>query len=79
VKIIDYYLSKYSNSQLNGKGCPTWNESKGERKIKIFLKDNNIKFISQKRFNNCRNKYTLPFDFYLPEYNICIEYNGIVK
>jgi len=62
---------------LNGSGCPTCNESKGEREIKLFLKENNIKFTPQKRFDNCRNKYTLPFDFYLPEYNTCIEYNGI--
>jgi very-short-patch-repair endonuclease len=26
---------------------------------------------------NCRNKKPLPFDFYLPELNICIEYDGI--
>ena len=34
-------------------------------------------FITQKKFNNCRNKLPLPFDFYLPNYNICIEFDGI--
>ena len=27
-------------------------------------------------FNDCRNKLPLPFDFYSPEYNTCIEYDG---
>jgi hypothetical protein len=25
---------------------------------------------------NCKDKQKLPFDFYLPNYNICIEFNG---
>ena len=29
------------------------------------------------KFNNCRDKYPLPFDFYLIESNIAIEYDGI--
>jgi len=28
------------------------------------------------KFNSCKNIKELPFDFYLPEYNICIEYDG---
>ena len=27
-------------------------------------------------FEDCIDKRPLPFDFYLPEYNICIEYQG---
>ena len=27
-------------------------------------------------FTNCRDKKVLPFDFYLPQYNLCIEYDG---
>lgn len=34
------------------------------------------KFEFQKRFSECRNKKPLPFDFYLPEFNCCIEYQG---
>ena len=30
----------------------------------------------KKRFNDCKDKKPLPFDFYLPEYNICIEFDG---
>ena len=32
---------------------------------------------TQKRFSDCRYKLPLPFDFYLLDYNICIEYHGI--
>ena len=28
------------------------------------------------KFDDCRNKNPLPFDFYLPNYNICIEFDG---
>jgi hypothetical protein len=65
------------NHHLRGEGCPTCSESKGENKIRIFLEKNNLKYLKQKRFKECKNKYSLPFDFYLPEQNICIEYDGI--
>ena len=29
------------------------------------------------RINECRNILPLPFDFYLPDYNICIEVDGM--
>lgn len=50
--------------------------SKGEDKIKKALEDCNIKFEQQKRFKDCRDKNPLPFDFYLPDYNCCIEFDG---
>ena len=62
---------------LNKKqGCPKCKSSKGENIISTYLEQNNIKYISQYKFNLCKNIKPLPFDFYLPEYNICIEYNG---
>lgn len=66
-----------SHRTLDETGCPECkNKSKGENKIKEFLLNNNINFIREKRFNNCIYKLTLPFDFYLPDYNILIEYQG---
>jgi hypothetical protein len=62
---------------LIGNGCPICNESKGELEIKKYLNTYNINYESQKRFNDCRNKLPLPFDFYLPDYNICIEFDGV--
>jgi Zn-finger nucleic acid-binding protein len=64
------------NSHLNGKGCPICKISKGERKIRNLLINKNIEFIPQKKFNKCKNIKELPFDFYLPKYNTCIEYHG---
>jgi len=64
------------NSHLNGSGCPNCKNSKGEKKIKEILISKNIEFIQQYRFKNCKYKRSLPFDFYLPKQNICIEYDG---
>lgn len=50
--------------------------SYGEKIIYSILKENNIKFITQKTFDGCKFKKSLKFDFYLPDYNTCIEYNG---
>jgi hypothetical protein len=61
---------------LKGHGCPICSESKGEKEVKNILKKYNIKYKREFRFSDCVNKYTLPFDFYLPEYNICVEFNG---
>ena len=33
--------------------------------------------MTQHKFSDCRDKIELPFDFYLPDYNMCIEYDGI--
>jgi len=63
-------------NHMNGQGCPKCKESKGEKNISYFLNKNNIKYIRQKKFDKCINKYPLSFDFYLPDYNICIEFNG---
>lgn len=61
---------------LMGSGCPQCNESKGEKLICFILKKNNISFVREKKFDDCRYKKKLPFDFYLPDLNICIEYDG---
>lgn len=50
--------------------------SKGEDKIKIFLESKNIKFNREYTFDGCKFKRKLPFDFYLPDLNTCIEYDG---
>jgi hypothetical protein len=67
-----------ANHINNKQGCPICKESKGERKIRHFLKKINIEFEIQKRFEDCRYKKTLPFDFYLPKHNMLIEYDGML-
>jgi very-short-patch-repair endonuclease len=65
------------NSHLSGKnGCPICKSSKGELTIKQWLDGKNINYIQQYRFPDCRNILPLSFDFYLPDYNMCIEYDG---
>ena len=61
---------------LLGCGCPSCLKSNGEINIKNILERNNIKFDVQKTFDGCINKRKLKFDFYLPNYNICIEFDG---
>lgn len=65
------------NAHLNGHGCPFCSESKGEYIIATLLKEKNVNFVRQKRFNECRNIIPLSFDFYLPDHKICVEFNGI--
>lgn len=61
---------------LNGGGCPQCNESKGERQIRQWLEIYNIKYIYQHKYDDCKDILSLPFDFYLPDYNALIEYDG---
>lgn len=65
------------SNHLQGKGCPICRESFGERNISIYLENKNIEFIRQKKFPDCKYVGHLPFDFYIPNMNICIEYDGI--
>lgn len=68
---------------LQGSGCSKCNkfcvESKGEKIIKEYLTKNKIKFIAQygiaisKSINQSGSAF---IDFYLPDYNMFIEYNG---
>jgi len=64
-------------SHLNGHGCPNcFNSSRGEQRIKKMLIENETLFEQQKTFPKCKNLRLLYFDFYLPDYNLCIEYDG---
>lgn len=65
-------------SHLRGRGCPICKLSHGERKINNVLLAKDIKFNRQKTFNDLLGiggKH-LKFDFFVPDYNICIEYDG---
>ena len=76
--IDDYEWYATANNTLNGYGCPKCTViSKGEKIISQLLDSHAIAYIQQKRFEDCRDIQTLPFDFYLPDYNILIEYDGI--
>lgn len=44
--------------------------------ISYFLNIKNINYFPQYKFQNCKKIRLLGFDFYLPDYNLCIEYQG---
>lgn len=69
-------LNNYKRANLTGK-CPDCNEiSYGEYLIASYLNKYRISYNRWHPFPDCRDKQPLPFDFYLEEYNICIEYDG---
>jgi hypothetical protein len=51
-------------------------KSKHEEKISKILTRWQIEFEFQKKFQDCIYKKPLLFDFYLPKYNCCIEFDG---
>ena len=52
-------------------------KSTGETIIESILNKYSIFYEREKTFDGCVNKKKLRFDFYIPEKNTCIEYNGI--
>ncbi len=67
------------DSHIQGRGCPNCNFSKAEQHIERWLISNNIKYIPQKTFDDCKNpktNYKLRYDFYIPSKNLLIEYDG---
>ena len=71
-----------NNSNINSRcGCPKCSESKGEREIEQWLIKNKIKYIHPFVIENIpkdiRTTGIIKPDFYLPSYNLIIEYNGI--
>lgn len=76
-KEYEVYASNLTQGCTTSCGCTK--ESHGEQKIREILIKNNINFISQKTFNNFYypDTHGKPrFDFFLPDYNILIEYDG---
>lgn len=65
------------HSHLKGYGCAICKSSKGENFISLVLQRHNIRFEQQKTFEGCKYKSFLKFDFYLPDYNLLIEYDGL--
>jgi len=61
---------------LRGENCPACKESIGESRIATILNKNNIIYEREKKFDSCKIKKKLRFDFYLIKYNIIIEFQG---
>lgn len=79
-KIHDRIFESMPCNLLNGTAtCPACSRkmSKMERSVGAILNELGISHISQYRFDDCRGeKFALPFDYYLPDYNVAIEYDG---
>lgn len=75
-KVCEHEWSVKPGNILAGKGCPKCNESHGEKNISSYLNTNHIAYIPQYTFDGCKDIRKLPFDFYIPEFNMCIEYDG---
>lgn len=59
-----------------GTGCPHCNSSRGEKRIATYLRTHNIEYCSGHSLDGCKYIYHLPFDFYIPNLNTAIEYDG---
>lgn len=46
-------------------------------KVELWLNKNHIVYSKEKKFDDCKNKKPLPFDFYLDDFNACIEVDGV--
>ena len=71
------FKQRLSNHIHQGNGCPYCKRSKGEEQLNEFFIKNNIVFEREKTFDECKNIKKLQFDFYLPDFNTCVEYDGV--
>jgi very-short-patch-repair endonuclease len=70
-KITPHNLIRYKQ------GCPNCKRSKGENFIFNWFTNNKYKVTKQMKFETCKDKRCLPYDFYIDGTNILIEYDGI--
>ena len=61
---------------LAGWGCPKCGQSRGERRIEVYLKTHGIEFEFEHGFDDCRSVRKLLFDFYIPSMSTIVEYDG---
>lgn len=60
-----------------GSGCVKCMSSRGENMIRLILQELRIEFEEQKTFDNLIYKNKLKCDFFIPNENLVIEYNGL--
>ncbi|CEP62771.1 uncharacterized protein LALA0_S06e03422g [Lachancea lanzarotensis] len=71
------HFSQRAVNHLQGNGCATCCESQHEKKIRAWLETTTHVFEQQKSFPGLRHMQPLKCDFYLPQYNLVIEFDGI--
>ena len=80
-KVCNHTWSTRAHNLINKRsasGCPICNTSKGELKIISYLEENNIPFEWQKSYDDLigTGGGSLSYDFYIPNNNTLIEYQG---
>ena len=72
------YIRSVNSSYRFGFLCPQCQSTMGEFYISKILAKNNITYVPQKTFDGLfgLSDGNLSYDFYLPDYNMCIEYQG---
>lgn len=70
-------FSNYTRANVNKCFSCSCKESAGEKRIRELLEANGVEYVQEKRFEDCRDVKPLPFDFYLPQYNLIIEFDGL--
>ena len=70
------WTMKYNNL-MSKKGCPNCRKSKLEDEVDLLLTKSNIDFVKEKRFPWLKYKKPLSLDFYIPEYNVGVECQGL--
>jgi hypothetical protein len=61
---------------LSGSGCPKCTGSRGEKLLDTIFQEMGYNPIKNKSFPGCKYKIRLRFDFFIPEKNTCIEFDG---
>lgn len=56
--------------------CPSCRTYSNETKLKNILTEYGFTVWCQYRYDDCRDIHPMPFDLYLPDYNVLIEYDG---
>jgi hypothetical protein len=85
------FRQRPENHTIMRQGCPKCRQSKGEERILLWLQSHNVQYITQFQiqhsiwdgenpylhgYDGCPEIIPLKFDFWLPEYDIFIEFDG---
>lgn len=78
-QVTGYYLTKHQISipELNRRCGLIKPSSVFETQVEEYFIHYNIKYEAQKKFEGLKNERNLRFDFYLPDYNLLVECDGV--
>ena len=75
-KKCGHQWSALPHNILKGRGCPKCKMSHGAKFISAYLNARGIPYEAEYKFTECADERPLPFDFYLAQKRIAIEYDG---